>query len=96
MTLFELFKRTEQCCLSLLKIYKSLKEHEFSKEYNITCLSLNRSFHLITPKIASGLKKQAYKLFNKKIQASLYRKELENLLQTSKKTVLQRMEGLVW
>lgn len=95
MTLFEL-KRIEQCCLNLLKIYKSLKEQEFSKEYNIACLSLNRSFRLITPKIASELKKQAYKLFKEKIQASRCRKELENLLQTSKKTFLQRMEDLAW
>ena len=66
MTLFELFKRIEQCCLNLLKIYKSLKKHESSKEYNITSFSLNRSFHLKTSKIASELENQAYKLFKGK------------------------------
>ena len=96
MTLFELFKKIEQCCLNLLKVYKSLKEHESSKEYNLTCLSLNRSFGLKTFKIASELEKQAYKLFKEKIPAFLYRNELENLLPASGKIVLQRMEGLAW
>jgi|GEM_PF-869326 len=96
MTLFKLFKRIEQCCLNLLNVYKSLKEHESSKEYKITCISLNRSFHLKTAKIAPELENQAYRPFTGKIRASLYRKNLEKLLQALEKMALQHVEDLVW
>jgi hypothetical protein len=96
MTLFELVKRIGQCCLNLLNIYKSLKKKESSKEYNITSFSLNRSFHLKTSQIASGLENQTCKLFKENIQVSIYRKELENLLHAPEKMALQHVGDLVW
>jgi hypothetical protein len=96
MTLFKLVKRIGQCCLNLLNIYKSLKKQESSKEYNVAYFLLNRSFHLKTSQMALELEKQTCKLFKEKIQVSIYRKELENLLHAPEKMALQHVEDLVW
>lgn len=57
MTLFKLCKRIEYFYLSLLKVHRSLKEYEFSKEYKINDLSLNRFFSLKTAKIVPEIEK---------------------------------------
>ncbi|MGB9133922.1 MAG: hypothetical protein ACP5N0_02160 [Methanosarcina sp.] len=57
---------------------------------------MNRSFHLKTSQIASGLENQTCKLFKENIQVSIYRKELENLLHAPEKMALQHVGDLVW
>lgn len=89
MALFKPFKRIDHFYLSLLKVYKSVKEYRFSKKHKITYLSSNRSVDLRTAKLAPKLEKQTLKLFKEQIQAFFYRKILEIRLHTPEKIPLQ-------
>ncbi len=81
MTSFELLKKDEYLCFSFLTEYESSKKYESSKEFNITFLSLNRSFNLKTARINPELENKAYLPFTEDTGTFGQRKDQDEQLQ---------------